>query len=144
MDQKKIIAAIILIAGFLTSIYVGINISTKNNIFLYDFVINKHFSIIDIAIASSEETVFKSQLISILLYLFFIILFLRQGNKSFIVYIFCSLILLDIIFETYCTYLVLNDKYPGQHLRLNIIIFLLGLSVLKKFKSSRAGYENAQ
>ncbi len=70
MDQKKIIAAIILIAGFLTSIYVGINISTKNNIFLYDFVISKRFSIIDIAIASSEETVFKSQLISILLYLF--------------------------------------------------------------------------
>lgn len=70
MDQKKILAAIILIAEFLTSIYVGINISTKNNIFLYDFVINKRFSIIDIAIASSEETVFKSQLISILLYLF--------------------------------------------------------------------------
>lgn len=51
---------------------------------------------------------------------------------------------MDIIFETYCIYLVLNDKYPGQHLRLNIIIFLLGLSVLKKFKSSKAGYENTQ
>ncbi|MDC8102663.1 hypothetical protein [Chryseobacterium rhizosphaerae] len=136
MDQKKIIAAIILIAGFLTSIYVGINISSKNNIVLYDFVINKRFSIIDIALGTSEETVFKSQLISILLYLFFIILVLRLRNNGYLKHIFCGVILLNIIFEIYCIYLVFGDTYSGQHLRLNTVMFVLGLFLLKENKNS--------
>lgn len=84
MDGKKITVIIVLIASFLTSIYIGIDICSKNNTLVYDLVFNKHYSIIDIALSSSKETVFKSQAISIMLYLFFIILVLRLRNNSYL------------------------------------------------------------
>lgn len=136
MNQKKIIAVIVLIAGFFTSICIGIDIYSKNNSVFYDFVINKRFSIIDIALAGSEESFFRSQVISIMLYTLFLIMVWKQSNKSYLKYFFLGLLSVNIIFEVYCVYLIFGDKYPGQHLRLNIIIFLTGLFLLKENKNS--------
>lgn len=136
MDGKKIIVIILLIVAFLTSIYVGINIYSKNNSLMYDLVFNKHFSIIDIALSRSEETVFRSQIISMLLYLFIMIPLLRLKSNSYLIYIFSGIILLNIIFEIYCINLVSGGTYSGQHLRLNTVMFVIGLFLLKENKKS--------
>lgn len=127
---------IILILGFLISIFVRVDFFTNNNSINYEIKIFPHFSLIDIAFVSSNEKIFRSHIISIIFYIIFGLLTILYKNKNILVYtyIFMGLTLFQFFYEILYIYQVSIGKYEGEHFRIDILLFIFGFAIWRKLK----------
>lgn len=120
--------------GIVFSFFVFINIKKEGN--ALDFTFHKHFDIsfIDIALNSSSETSYFSNFLGILAYIiamFLIIIKVKDKNMLINISFVCLLILL-LLFDTYCIYLIKVDHFLGQHIKMSLPILLIIYYLYKK------------
>jgi len=126
---------VFLILGLLCSIFIRIDFFSTNNIFEYRLVASPHFSFADIAFNSSVEKTFSSQIISTVFYLLSVLsIFLDKKRKSISLdnFLFMGLVSFQLLYDFFCIYKVSINEYEGEHLRIGLILFLLGIFVWKK------------
>lgn len=90
-----------------------------------------NFSFFDLAVESSDELYLTTDILAYIFYLFFIFLFYKKYNELNIRVCFFILInIIGIFFEFFRITLFFNNNFSGQHFRVGILIFLLGVTVL--------------
>ena len=129
--MKKTIL-ILFVLGFIVSFFVGVYFwGTEINTFNYQLKISPNFSLLDIAFLNSNEEIYKSHIISTLIYLFFVLSIISYKKNSSALILF-GLILFQLLYDFFCIYKIYIGEYQGQHFRIDFLIFIYGLIVWRK------------
>jgi len=135
MSGKIKLPLALLLCGLLFSSITGFNFNLADGFHFHNFWIKGPLPIFDLAMKSSGELFLNSQLIGYLFYIIFgMISFGKinwsdiRSNISFIAFV--AFVAMVIIGDFYCFYLDITHQFTGQHFRVGLLVFLLGLTVL--------------
>jgi len=143
MTNKTIASASLLALGLLFSSIAGFNFNLTDGFHFHNFWVRTPLPLVDIATKNSSDLHLNSHLIGYLFYLVFGMISFGETDWSnwrnsmgFIAFV--ALVGLVIISDFNSFYQEITHQFTGRHIRMGLLVFLIGLSVFyrnKRFKN---------
>jgi hypothetical protein len=138
MKHQKTIYITLLILGLIFSVFAGFYFNWQNGFEFKGYWFRSTPNLVDIALNSSLELKLRSTLVGNLFYsIFAILFFVKQPElrKSSELIAFIVLVSLINISDLYSIYQDINNEFIGRHIRIGLIIFIIGVLCVRKLKS---------